>query len=103
MIQPKEKTEKRVAVQAHFTDVLYIEQAGLQSAAMEWANSVWCRTAVLHRGGRSSAFRCENPFNWCDVAPYSTPNSSFGAWIKERLNSKLIICGFGLYFWLTSS
>lgn len=35
MIQPKEKTEKRVAVQAHFTDVLYIEQAGLQSAAME--------------------------------------------------------------------
>lgn len=44
--------EKRVAVQADFTDALYIERAGLQSAA------VWCQTAVLHRGAavvRSSA------------------------------------------------
>lgn len=36
--------EKHVAVQADFTDALYIERAGLQSAA------VWCQTAVLHRG-----------------------------------------------------
>lgn len=42
--------EKRVAVQADFTDVLYIERAGLQSAAMGRANSVWCQTTVLHRG-----------------------------------------------------
>lgn len=42
--------EKHVAVRADFTDALYIEQAGLQSAAMERACPVWCQTAVYHRG-----------------------------------------------------
>lgn len=51
MIQPEgEKMEKRVAVQAHFTDALYIERAGPQSAA------VWCQTAVSHRG--AEVVRC---------------------------------------------
>lgn len=47
--------EKRVAVRADFTDALYIERAGLQSAA------VWCQTAVLHHGAtvvRSTAPNC---------------------------------------------
>lgn len=39
---------KRVAVQADFTDTLYIERAGIQSA-IEGDNSVWCQTAALHR------------------------------------------------------
>lgn len=49
---------KRVAVQADSTDVLYIERAGIQSAAMEGDNSVWCQTAVLQTQGRGCGFRC---------------------------------------------
>lgn len=49
MIQPKEKMEKHVAVRADFTDALYIEQAGLQSATTARARPVWCPTAVYRR------------------------------------------------------
>ena len=43
MIQPKEKIEKRVAVQVNFTDAqLYIAQTGLQSGESEKVDSVWC-------------------------------------------------------------
>lgn len=67
--------EKRVAVQADFSDALYIERAGLQSAA------VWCQTTVLHRG--ATVVR--------STAPNCSSNCGFGAQTKERSKSKLII------------
>lgn len=54
---------KRVAVRADFTDALYIERAGLQSAA------VWCHAATVVRNSKCG----------------------FGARTEGRFQSKLII------------